>query len=212
MAVNLGLDTLISAVTKRPVSGFRKAVEDLIEAAWKSDRNRFGSAATLTQAEQTGLLTGQLIDFAGTVAPTGFLECNGAEVSRTQYADLWQAIGTTYGAAQAATDFKLPDFRGASATGAGGTRIAGPGTAVGATHDSDTATLAAANLPQHAHSIDDQSDEDGGHTHQWTRYPPFGFQDTVSIRDGSGNSEEGAAGQSIEQTQPSHTWHWKRII
>ena len=195
MPVNLGLDTAIADVTKLHSSGFRKRVEDFIERAFKSDRNDFGSAATLTAAEQSGLATGQLLDFAGTVVPAGFLECNGAEVSRSTYADLWSAIGTTYGTAQAATDFKLPDFRGASATGAGGTRVAGPGVAVGSTHPTDTVALAAGNLPQHAHSIDEQSGDGGGHTHDWTRYPPFGFE-VKSSQDGSGNAEEGASGQN----------------
>ena len=203
MPVNLGVDTKAAAVTKRNASGFRKLVEDFLEAAFKSDRNAFGSAAILTAAEQSGLATGQLLDFAGTTAPPGFLECNGAEVSRSTYADLWTAIGSTYGTAQAATDFKLPDFRGASATGAGGTRVAGPATAIGSTHDSDTATLAAGNLPQHAHSIDEQSDSGGGHSHTWNRYPPFGFQ-TESNRDGSGSSEDGARGNTAQNDLANH--------
>ena len=198
MPVNLGLDTAIADVTKLHSSGFRKRVEDFIERAFKSDRNDFGSAATLTAAEQSGLATGQLLDFAGTVVPAGFLECNGAEVSRSTYADLWSAIGTTYGTAQAATDFKLPDFSGASATGAGGTRVAGPGVAVGSTHLTDTVTLVAGNMPQHAHSIDEQSGDGGGHAHNWTRYPPFGFE-VKSSQDGSGNAEEGASGQNDQQ-------------
>ena len=198
MAVDLGLDPTISDVTKLHSSGFRKRVEAFLERAFKSDRNDFGTAATITAADQSGLATGQLLDFAGTVAPAGFLECNGAEVSRTTYADLWGVLGTTYGDAQAAGDFKLPDFRGAAAIGAGGTRVAGPGVAVGSTHPLDTVALGAANLPQHAHSVDEQSDAGGGHTHQWTRYPPFGFK-TTSIRDGSGSSEEGATGPTVHQ-------------
>lgn len=44
--------------------------------------------------------------------PTGFLECNGAELSRTTYADLFSAIGTTYGAGNGSTTFNIPDLRG----------------------------------------------------------------------------------------------------
>ena len=196
MPVNLGLDTFCRGRDKALFGGrFRKRVEDLCEAAWKSDRNRFGSAAVLTAAEQTGLAPGQLIDFAGTVAPAGFLECNGTEVSRAVYADLFAAIGTTYGDAQSNANFKLPDFTGASATGAGGTYVAGPGVSRGSTHPTDTVTLVSGNMPEHAHAIDEQSDKGGGHTHQWTRYPPFGYQ-TRSIRDSGGSSEKGASGQN----------------
>lgn len=50
-------------------------------------------------------------DFAGTVPPVGWLECNGATISRTAYAALFAAIGTTYGGGDGATTFGLPDTR-----------------------------------------------------------------------------------------------------
>lgn len=45
-------------------------------------------------------------------APAGWLKANGAAVSRTTYADLFAAIGTTYGAGNGTTTFNLPDLRG----------------------------------------------------------------------------------------------------
>lgn len=52
----------------------------------------------------------------GTVAyahevPTGWLQCNGAEVSRTTYARLFRKIGTKYGAGDGSTTFNLPDLQ-----------------------------------------------------------------------------------------------------
>lgn len=44
--------------------------------------------------------------------PTGWLECDGATVSRTTYADLFAAIGTTWGTGNGTTTFHLPDMRG----------------------------------------------------------------------------------------------------
>jgi len=44
--------------------------------------------------------------------PTGFLECNGAELSRTTYAKLYAVIGDTYGAGDGSTTFNIPDLRG----------------------------------------------------------------------------------------------------
>jgi len=44
--------------------------------------------------------------------PSGWLKANGAAVSRTAYAALYQAIGTTFGAGDGATTFNLPDLRG----------------------------------------------------------------------------------------------------
>jgi microcystin-dependent protein len=62
-------------------------------------------------------LPGVLFDYAGTVAPAGWLMCDGSAVSRTTYATLFGVIGTTYGAGDGATTFSLPDFRGRVAVG-----------------------------------------------------------------------------------------------
>jgi microcystin-dependent protein len=50
--------------------------------------------------------------FAGTSAPEGWAMCDGSEVSRTDYAALFAAIGTTYGVGDGSTTFNLPDMRG----------------------------------------------------------------------------------------------------
>ena len=62
---------------------------------------------------------GTIIPFAGSSIPTGYLLCNGAVVSRTTYADLFRVIGTTYGAGDGSTTFKLPDLRDRFLEGAG---------------------------------------------------------------------------------------------
>ena len=50
--------------------------------------------------------------FGGSTAPTGWLLCNGAAVSRTDYAALFAVIGTTYGAGDGSTTFNLPNLQG----------------------------------------------------------------------------------------------------
>jgi len=50
--------------------------------------------------------------FATSTAPTGYLKANGALISRTTYAALFAAIGTTFGVGDGATTFALPDLRG----------------------------------------------------------------------------------------------------
>lgn len=42
--------------------------------------------------------------------PTGWLECNGAAISRTKYARLFKKIGTKYGAGDGSTTFNLPNL------------------------------------------------------------------------------------------------------
>lgn len=55
---------------------------------------------------------GQIVFGHWTAAPAGFLKCNGAAVSRTTYAALFAAIGTTHGAGDGVSTFNLPDNRG----------------------------------------------------------------------------------------------------
>ena len=55
---------------------------------------------------------GAVMSFAMEDAPAGWLKCNGDEVSRTEYAALFAAIGTVYGKGDDSTTFNLPDLRG----------------------------------------------------------------------------------------------------
>lgn len=59
---------------------------------------------------------GGIMDYAGTSAPTGWLLCFGQSLDRTTYADLFTAIGTTYGTVDG-THFTLPDCRGRAIAG-----------------------------------------------------------------------------------------------
>ncbi len=82
--------------------------------------------------------TGGIIAYGGTSAPTGYLICNGALVSRTTYAALFTAIGIAYGAGDASTTFGLPDLRqrfplGTATSGTGST-LGGTGGAIDHTH------------------------------------------------------------------------------
>lgn len=57
-------------------------------------------------------LVGEVAFFARSTTPSGWLKANGAAVSRTTYAALFAAIGTTFGAGDGRTTFNLPDMRG----------------------------------------------------------------------------------------------------
>ena len=77
------------------------------------------SIATTKWVRSYIMPAGTIIPFAGSNIPTGYLLCNGAVVSRTTYADLFRVIGTTYGAGDGSTTFKLPDLRDRFLEGAG---------------------------------------------------------------------------------------------
>lgn len=66
----------------------------------------------ITNRKPMGPEPGTVAHFAASTAPAGWLKCNGAQVSRTAYAALFAAIGTTYGVGDGATTFNLPELRG----------------------------------------------------------------------------------------------------
>lgn len=55
---------------------------------------------------------GAIIDYSGPTAPAGFLACptSATTLNRTTYADLFAAIGTTWGVGDGATTFGMPWF------------------------------------------------------------------------------------------------------
>ena len=57
-------------------------------------------------------LVGSVVSFALETPPVGWLECDGSDVSRTTYADLFAKIGVSYGAGDGSNTFGLPDLRG----------------------------------------------------------------------------------------------------
>ena len=55
---------------------------------------------------------GAIKPWTKTAAPAGYVLCDGAAISRTDYADLFGVISTTYGAGNGSTTFEVPDLRG----------------------------------------------------------------------------------------------------
>lgn len=96
-------------------------------SGWKILAGEGVNATTATKLQTPRYINGVLFDggsdinvtppgavqfFAQPWAPVGWLKANGAEVSRTTYANLFAAIGTHYGAGNGSTTFNLPDLRG----------------------------------------------------------------------------------------------------
>lgn len=88
---------------------------------------------------------GKLAYFAMATAPSGWLKANGAAVSRTTYAALFSAIGTTHGAGDGTKTFNLPDRRGEFLRGLDDGRGVDPGRAIG--------TWQAAAVANHTHQL-----------------------------------------------------------
>lgn len=62
---------------------------------------------------------GTILPYGGSTAPPGYAICDGSAISRTIYAALFAAIGTSWGVGDGATTFNIPDLRGAFLRGTG---------------------------------------------------------------------------------------------
>lgn len=67
-------------------------------------------AQLLAEQMPPAVPTGMILPFLGTSVPEGFLLCNGSNVSRTTYANLFSVIGTRCGAGDGSTTFTLPNL------------------------------------------------------------------------------------------------------
>ena len=97
-------------------------------------------------------LTGTILPTVATSAPSGWLLCDGTAVSRSTYANLFNLVGTTFGAGNGTTTFNLPDLRGRSIIGVG----TGSGLSArtrGETGGAETHTLTEAQMPLHGHTV-----------------------------------------------------------
>jgi len=97
---------IIAATAADTVSRLAVGANDTVLTADSS------TATGLKWSTPSGTPAGAVIFHAANTAPSGFLKANGAAVSRTTYAALFSAIGTTFGAGDGSTTFLLPDLRG----------------------------------------------------------------------------------------------------
>lgn len=120
----------------------------------------YSTAQVYTQAQVAALIaavpvlpSGTQIDFMGTATPTGYLACDGSNVSRTTYAALFTAIGVVWGAGDGSTTFTLPDSRRRVTVGKGGSGTGILGNAIGNTGGTEAHTLTAFEMPEHTHPL-----------------------------------------------------------
>ncbi|MFI9653963.1 tail fiber protein [Guyparkeria sp. GHLCS8-2] len=78
-----------------------------------TDDSRFVTPKKMQKSGATHAAhAGAVAAYAMDSPPIGWLKANGASISRTSYAALFAAIGTTFGAGDGSTTFNLPDLRG----------------------------------------------------------------------------------------------------
>jgi microcystin-dependent protein len=98
-----------------------------------------------------------LITYWGSATPPeDWLLCNGAAVSRIDFADLFSLFGTAFGNGNGTTTFNMPNLNGRLVRALGQATAPAPNVGfIGATGGADSVsfTIAAANLPKHRHGV-----------------------------------------------------------
>lgn len=115
-------------------------------------------SATGGSGENTGETIGEVMPIgtmipfvSATNVPSNWRICDGAEVSRETYADLFAVIGTSYGEGDGETTFNLPDKRGRVSVGLD-TRQE-EFNAIGLKDGEKTHQLTIEEMPKHRHSL-----------------------------------------------------------
>ena len=106
---------------------------------------------------------GAITSYAGDTAPTNWLICDGSAISRTTYADLFDAIGTTYGIGDGSTTFNLPNLKGRVITGLDSSQTEFD--TLGETGGEKTHTLTVNEMPSHTHIQDAHYHDKHQHSH-----------------------------------------------
>lgn len=123
-------------------------------------------------ATAIGYVDPEIGDLKMNVSPmerNGWVLCNGQQLNRNTYSELYGMIGTTFGSGDGVNTFNVPNADGRVLGNVGGSR--GNGESVG----SETNALSASNLPAHTHSGTTVAEgnhshgvNDSGHAHSQT--------------------------------------------
>jgi microcystin-dependent protein len=100
--------------------------------------------------------TGTVIHVAMNTAPAGYIKANGTAVSRSTYAALFAAIGTTFGTGNGTTTFNVPDLRGEFVRGWDDSRSVDSGRVFGSAQADD--------FKAHVHGVSSGGDSNAGGT------------------------------------------------
>lgn len=132
------VETAVNSLTSRVASAENKAkTTDSTIASTKSDLE-----ASILKAVPIGTI----VMWATSTPPEGWLLCNGKEVSRAAYVELFKVLGTSVGAA-GSSSFKIPDLTGRFPLGTSGFH------GLHSTGGAETHTLTVAEMPAHDHGI-----------------------------------------------------------
>jgi microcystin-dependent protein len=94
------------------LQGEKTEIQSQVSALQTTAAEQADQLAEVQTKVSQALPPGSILDFGGATAPAGYLLCNGEAVSRSEYPDLYAAIGTSFGGGDGSTTFNVPDLRG----------------------------------------------------------------------------------------------------
>ena len=115
-----------------------------------------------------GVPIGTVLPFAGATPPTGYLLCDGSQINRTTYANLFTVIGSAWGTGNGTTTFNLPDLRGRFMRGVDGVAGNDPDNATrtaintGGNTGNNVGSLQNDDVAAHSHSLLFNNSQSGG--------------------------------------------------
>ena len=158
-------------------------------------------------ANITGLVgvdTGSIIPWPTASAPTGYLNCDGAAVSRSTYSALFAVIGTTYGTGDGSSTFNVPSLTDRIPVGKSDSiSLASTGGANTANITSVTAgntTIDTNTMASHAHGTDSGSNRNTGSSGSQC---PTTSQSSANNAGGGSAHNHSASSASVSLLQPT---------
>lgn len=145
------------------------------------------------------VIPGTVLAYAGSSLPSGYLACDGSDVSRITFAALFSAIGTTWGAGDGSTTFTLPDLRGRAGIGAGTGSGLSPRTLADQGGEEEH-TLIVHEIPAHSHPISDP-----GHNHTLPSSGSVATVDNASPFLNVPDTSTGTSGNSLTNLSVGNT-------
>lgn len=141
---------------------------------------------------------GSIMPYLKATAPENWLICDGSAISRTDYSELFNAIGTTFGEGDGSTTFNLPNIKGRTIVGldAEDTDF----NAIGKTIGEKTHTLTVAEMPEHTHKF--RASTKLGNDESTITYGEKTSGSVISGNYGNAIQKEGSS-QSHNNIQPS---------
>lgn len=164
---------------------------------------------TLAEAPNNSALAqvGEIKMWPVATPPTGYLVCDGSQVSRTTYAALFALVGTAFGAGDGSTTFNLPNYTNRMAIGAGGlygvAATGGSKDAIAVAHTHSFSATTGTESAGHTHS--GTTDSAGTHSHAATA-GSFSITSNASFSYGGVGSSLGTAATTADAGAHTHAF------